>query len=1470
MPSPPIHPRRPIRPVQPVIPDGSISPPSVREASPLLLLPMRLEYRVIKRASSPDVIQTEAEIKELQQVVADAPSGDVKALEKMRIKISSLRKKKFTSKKPSLSENKEIWFRWYPDEAFSEKGIALITDDEKALLNEFNTSAGDRSHQWWEAENHQALSESWQKFAGAVGPYRAIHLLRTQGQPGDSKWESHIGRIVALPNRVKLFGVFGEKLELLGEGSDIPKNQSEERSEVSYTYEAIDPGGWLTDFAKALEIGMGLKLTKKENVEKALKADWIIAVGIYGGSATGEIETLLRDRIANGDFEFLPQDSPTNNSAANTSILMNPRYDMNSFLSIASENEAGKLKDFSKTAAGILTSALDIDEKILRQAIRASDGAIEDARSMIRVIAPALLDDSIYDTILLEGIEEKDFIDVLAGSMISRGNISPVRVGRNAYGIVTISDVNQITINGSSDTEKKIHTFLLEHAKLARNYLPEDAENYVSVLKPDDTSASEKLEEILQNNRVSVRLDVTDDDTDQAFPVMCPYVTGNKAEYTPESYLKLLRTSAIGKLPDPTNKDAVWPLLYRLARLSLEANTVVLKAKSSSGGKVRSLRDMQSLSKTENLRHRRTFSHFSVSSMGGKQPPSIPGLTPQDAKKLQITSALFKDALERLEEIAQRKDGTAQLEILMMETFDLLQHRLDVFATGMAYERLNRNRTVAKMKGLNAGYYGFLGKLREQSATGKSDGYIQAPSMPQAVTAAVLRSAFLRHRENGAFAINLRSRRARNAMTILDLLMKGISIGEALGMRAERWLHEHKLDRFIYPLRVVYPITNPDSLAGDSISIGRRVFDGLDYLEDKKNVRGTGLTKHEFKEADRGLLDQLKEKIADDLDALSDLVIAEATHQRALGAAEVANAWLQVLSGGTVPGKPEFLRTQRHGQGSSHRFLLLMENIDSVSSDNLRTMAEPNFANFIETTLAGFASASATIHIALKEDETKKTLLSVKLKADLDLSPIDLAIGGKSELEVRLQHYLFEQAIRNQTRFSSLGIQLENIIDLLLTNNITVAFDYTQDTPSVDSLLSIADALRRLFQQGRIMEPADMNAASSVLLEEYQEIQLIKEANEELRNRVNLLNQKILQDISKLDISKSKFIRDIDAITQRIVQDPNLDTALQQLYSVAEVSRRELVDLLKSLSQWSEPSSLRALTVKDAIQGTSGLNTRLDDLKQRLTERGRRLSSVYSESGTVMVGTLSEARAVRAMLITAIQGALDGDALPVLPIYERTTSLIPQIEANSAQKAEEALTQWSKHREALANANIIRKSQTHLKMYSVDYSRLAGNANTDENEAPKSYYFGVLMGSHKAVNTSPKMLGLVIDEWAEQRPSQTQLAGMAINYDTPQAKSPHCILLCIPPDEKTKIWGEDSAAKMVSEAIAWMKVRAYSTDFNPHVGSVLPAANQVPYKKENTSYLPRIPVVFMGRVIDVVEGSGIFMKNRKGFFGIQE
>ena len=174
-------------------------------------------------------------------------------------------------------------------------------------------------------------------------------------------------------------------------------------------------------------------------------------------------------------------------------------------------------------------------------------------------------------------------------------------------------------------------------------------------------------------------------------------------------------------------------------------------------------------------------------------------------------------------------------------------------------------------------------------------------------------------------------------MKLLEMLQTGLAPGEALGYLAERKLHDQHQDILAFRLRDLFPLRDPR----DTSALETRLSDGLAFL----SVDIATLVSP----AEVAPLRALQDDLRSDFDALADIVVAEATHLRAMGQTDAANAWLQVMSGETIPGRPSILFTRRTGQGSSYRIIVLVEPTEPNSRDTPRAIVEPALAALAAT-----------------------------------------------------------------------------------------------------------------------------------------------------------------------------------------------------------------------------------------------------------------------------------------------------------------------------------------------------------------------------------------------------------------------------------------------------------------------------------------------------------------------------------------
>jgi len=150
----------------------------------------------------------------------------------------------------------------------------------------------------------------------------------------------------------------------------------------------------------------------------------------------------------------------------------------------------------------------------------------------------------------------------------------------------------------------------------------------------------------------------------------------------------------------------------------------------------------------------------------------------------------------------------------------------------------------------------------------------------------------------------------------------------------------------------------------------------------------------------------------------------------------------------------------------------------------------------------------------------------------------------------------------------------------------------------------------------------------------------------------------------------------------------------------------------------------------------------------------------------------------------------------------------------------------------------------------------------DETLAPRARLFGRFVATIDPA-LSDTYVGVVADEWAEQRPSRMQYTGIAVNYDSPQSEPPQVLLLCEPSGPRAAPWTPSGAAAMVGETIRLMKARALAAQDRPLDGPLLPFANQVPFKETRRARggaKPRVPVRRLKEVpTGAVRAEGMFV-----------
>ena len=342
-----------------------------------------------------------------------------------------------------------------------------------------------------------------------------------------------------------------------------------------------------------------------------------------------------------------------------------------------------------------------------------------------------------------------------------------------------------------------------------------------------------------------------------------------------------------------------------------------------------------------------------------RAPPDFESVPPEAQPLLAM-----QDALLRLRDLP-----TARLERLFAEHMDVCGYRLDAWHSALFATRLQAmRRSDGASTGVYIGAYGYVENLKPRAAPVAVDpltipeslredaapiferidngGFVHAPSLGQAVTAAILRNGYLTHADETkreSFAVNLTSARVRNAMQFVEGLRAGQELGALLGYQLERGLHENhpavELDIYIWVLRERFPFVSkrltdvPDGTAAEVVE-ARNVVDGYDLVD---HIRGktypfdiAGLPTNEAVPGVTAAIAAIKAeflRLQDTLDAIADLMMAESVHQVAQNNADRARGVLQSVVEGDLPPVPEVAATPRSGRVLSERVVVHLPDV---------------------------------------------------------------------------------------------------------------------------------------------------------------------------------------------------------------------------------------------------------------------------------------------------------------------------------------------------------------------------------------------------------------------------------------------------------------------------------------------------------------------------------------------------------------
>lgn len=816
-----------------------------------------------------------------------------------------------------------------------------------------------------------------------------------------------------------------------------------------------------------------------------------------------------------------------------------------------------------------------------------------------------------------------------------------------------------------------------------------------------------------------------------------------------------------------------------------------------------------------------------------------------------------------------------------LQTIDACSHRLDAWITSLATHRLSQRSSG----GCLIGGYGWVERLVPDTDRERASiGYIHAPSVNHAATAAILRNAHASEDSElaSAFAIDLSSERVRRAQWLLDGVRQGQAIEELLGYEFERAMHEAKLDKWIEDIRRKYPlqgtILTADADPDRDADLGHppHVVDGLALIDAWRGSAGhlpwARTAAERTEEAKRGIdwkdlnvpgeasatsIACLLRALDDSIDAVNDVLTAESVFQMVRGNRAGASAAMDVQSQGALAPDPEVLRTPVGGRLVYLRVVQPLATPSSTSAwgRSAAALMEPTIDAWIEG-IVGSPTQYVARMVAVRsarvgDDDAPPAAVWIdlsRLARELEGSPA----GGLSSIDLLS---LSRRVSELEARFVALVWE-----DPAWQGwDVRVELEPTEAWPAnarpVIDALEVGASAATLFGRARALSPDDLVAPGStspILVEDARVFAVrVREAHASARTLLNTGRETLPDRTDHLGDPPVAMTDRLDGETEVAWAERTPGSvagwiARVRVWLDGGVDRVSARAIARALSEYgigfARPCALRPAWDGASLSGRLAEVRRLgaesgrfaDEVDGALDELGRRIASA-SEHVAKMESALGVGDASTTIAEgSAVVRALFGESFLVLPTFAAPASLASDrslLTASTPVATASDLEGWTID---VARARPAVAAWQRLRLHTalpaaIDMISLGTSSTTwDRGPVPaiarpnEPVAPAAYVGWSGALPEGGRSIsGILVDAWTETVPHDHVTTGLTFHYDDAGTEAPQTILIAVPPAGVT-CWTFDDLAATVRDTFELGRIRGVTLERLGPLAQVLP------------------------------------------------